>query len=505
MNGSNAVYTAGNVGIGTTTPTSALEVNGTGRFTNTLTLNPASDLALNLSTGSVYKGGTLFLHSKGGGNNTALGLFALSNVTTGTNNTAHGTNALFPNTTGDFNTAIGGFTLGSNTTGFNNTAIGSSVLISNTTGNFNTAIGSNALSANNTGNDNTASGSSALFSNTTGFDNTAIGRSALSSNTTGNSNTAVGKSALFSNTTGSNNTASGRDSLRFNTTGFENTAIGKDALRNNTTGFSNTATGAFALLANTTGNSNTVLGNSALGSNSTGNANTAIGSAALGFNITGASNTAIGTSALFFSTGTGNIAVGFQAGLNLTTGGNNISIGNLGVAAESSTIRIGASGNQTRAFVAGIRGVTTVNADAIPVLIDSAGQLGTVSSSRRFKEDIRDMGSSTDRLLDLRPVLFKYKQDQTMPDGSPVPPEYGLIAEEVAQIFPDLVVYDEKGVPFTVKYHILSSMLINEVKKMKAEHEQVVAKLEARVTRLENVEAELARLMAKVNAIAEQR
>ncbi len=129
----------------------------------------------------------------------------------------------------------------------------------------------------------------------------------------------------------------------------------------------------------------------------------------------------------------------------------------------------------TSAFIAGIRGVTTGAANAIPVLVDSNGQLGTVSSSRRFKKDIVDMGDATENLLKLRPVRFRYKQEQTMPDGSEVPMEYGLIAEEVAEIFPDLVVYGEDGKPFTVKYHILASMLLNEMEKQKAANDRQAA------------------------------
>ncbi|MFN0206369.1 MAG: tail fiber domain-containing protein [Planctomycetota bacterium] len=441
MNGLNAVYTAGNVGIGTTTPTSALEVNGTGRFTNTVTLNPASDQALNLSTGSVYKGGIPFLHNKGGANNTALGLDALASITSGSNNTATGFQALVSNT------------------------IGSS---------------------------NTASGTNALLSNTTGTDNTASGREALFSNTIGSSNTASGTGALFSNTTGNENTAFGSGALVFNTQGFSNTASGTNALLSNTTGNSNTASGKDALDSNTTGSNNTAIGKQALGANTIGAFNTAIGFDSLSSNTTASSN----------------LAIGAGAGKDLTTGGDNIMIDNHGTAADVETIRIGKAPVHGRTFIAGIRGVTTANANAIAVLVDSAGQLGTVSSSRRFKEDIRDMGTSTDRLLDLRPVLFKYKQDQTLPEGSSVPPEYGLIAEEVAQIFPDLVVYDEKGAPFTVKYHILSSMLLNEAKKMKAEHKQLKEEhkeLRDRVTRLESVEAELASLRAQVSALAEKR
>ena len=147
------------------------------------------------------------------------------------------------------------------------------------------------------------------------------------------------------------------------------------------------------------------------------------------------------------------------------------------MAAEGATIRIGTSGTQTRAFIAGIRGITTGVANGIPVLIDSNGQLGTVSSSRRFKKDIRDMGDATAKLLELRPVTFNYKQEQTMPDGSAVPPEYGLIAEEVAEIFPDLIVYDDQGKPFTVKYHMLSSMLLNEMKKQASELRELRSEL----------------------------
>jgi hypothetical protein len=152
------------------------------------------------------------------------------------------------------------------------------------------------------------------------------------------------------------------------------------------------------------------------------------------------------------------------------------------VAAESATIRMGTSGTHARAFLAGIRGVTTGVADAIPVLIDSAGQLGTVSSSRRFKEEIRDMGEATERLLQLRPVLFRYKPEV---QSGARPLEYGLIAEEVAEIFPELVVHDEEGKPFTVKYHLLSSMLLNELQRLREAHARELAGLSERVAALE--------------------
>jgi hypothetical protein len=172
------------------------------------------------------------------------------------------------------------------------------------------------------------------------------------------------------------------------------------------------------------------------------------------------------------TTGARNVAVGYRAGYYQTTGHDNIYLANTGVAAENTTIRIGCTGlcptgatPHNRAFIAGIRGATTGAADAVSVLIDSNGQLGTASSSRTVKKDIQDMGDATAHLLDLRPVTFRYKQEQTLPGGREVPPEYGLIAEEVAEVFPDLVVYDEAGNPFTVKYHELPAMLLNETEK----------------------------------------
>ena len=169
-------------------------------------------------------------------------------------------------------------------------------------------------------------------------------------------------------------------------------------------------------------------------------------------------------------------AIGAAAGIYHTTGNNNIAIGSYGAAGDTATTRIGAA--QTRTFIAGIRNITTGVANAIPVLIDSAGQLGTTFSSRRFKKDIRDMGDATARLLELRPVLFRYKQEQTLPGGQELPPEYGLIAEEVAEILPDLVVYDDAGEPLTVKYHILSTMLLNELKKLQALHARQIHELQ---------------------------
>ena len=314
---------------------------------------------------------------------------------------------------------------------------------------------------------NTAEGQNALFGLTTGLANTGVGWYSLWSNTDGSYNTAVGAGTLLFNigdqTTfeGVDNTAVGAAALLFNTTGTDNTATGAVALLNNTEGSNNTATGSFALQSNTTGNLNTANGLSALLSNTSGIGNTAEGGSALVLNTTGGGNTAIGTGALGSNTtGNGNIAVGSAAGHDLTTGNQNIVIGNPNaVAGESNTVRIGNSLSQTRVFIAGIRGVATGNNDAVNVVIDSDGQLGTVSSSRRFKKDIKTMDTASEAILALKPVTFHYKSDETNRS------EFGLIAEEVAQVNPDLVVHDENGEIYTVRYEAVNAMLLNEFLK----------------------------------------
>ena len=257
---------------------------------------------------------------------------------------------------------------------------------------------------------NTAEGQNALFNLTTGTYNTALGLFSLKSNTTGNFNTATGAGTLLLNTA-DRNTAAGAAALLSNTTGFANTANGAFALFSNVDGLANTATGAAALRNNTAGTDNTANGAGALQNNTVGVANTANGASALFSNTTGYNNTANGANALRNNTTGGtNIALGISAGSNLTTGNNNIDIGNFGVAGESATIRIGAIGTQTRTFITGIRGIMTENGNAIPVLIDSAGQLGTASSSRRFKKEIKPMDQASERILALKPVTFQYQE-----------------------------------------------------------------------------------------------
>ena len=246
--------------------------------------------------------------------------------------------------------------------------------------------------------------------------------------------------------------------------------LGRGALEAVTPGDFSTALGYFALSAET-GEENTGLGAYALWSTTTGIWNTGVGFYAIGDNIAGSGNTAVGRGALGFTTsGSGNIAVGFLAGSALSfNSGNNIVIGNSGSLGDNGTIRVGSPGTHARFFAAGVTGVATNNDDAVPVLIDSAGQLGTIISSRRFKEDIHDMGEASSGLMRLRPVTFRYKAQ--FGDGSK-PVQYGLIAEEVAEVYPDLVAHSADGQIQTVKYQLLDAMLLNEVQQL---HTQVSA------------------------------
>ena len=378
------------------------------------------------------------------------------------------------------NTAEGDGALFSLTTGFGNTAIGFETLHSNTTGSYNVANGHHALFNNTTGYENVATGTGALYYNTTGYKNTASGTVALNSNTTGHDNTATGVFALAKNATGMFNTANGVAALNDNTTGDYNTADGVEALTSNTTGINNTANGFEALFSNTTGHENTANGIAALFSNTTGHENTATGVAALNYNTTGNDNTANGVSALQSNTtGSNNIALGNGAGFNLTTGDNNIDIGNEGVADEANTIRIGTSGTQTSAFIAGISG-TAVSGAA--VVVDANGQLGVAASSARFKDEIKPMNRASEGILALKPVTFHYRHEID-PKGTP---QFGLVAEEVEKVNPDLVARDAQGKPYTVRYDAVNAMLLNEFLK---QHRKVQEQ-EATITQLKSTLAQ---------------
>jgi hypothetical protein len=294
-------------------------------------------------------------------------------------------------------------------------------------------------------------------------------------------NTVLGDNALLNNT-GGFNTAIGVSALFGNTTGGSNTAIGSDALTQNTTGDANTATGDSALFSNTTGTFNTATGDNALAVNSTGFVNTATGASALQGNSTGNNNTAIGFKALFNnSTGINNIALGVSAGSALTTGSDNIDIGHFGVAAESNTIRIGTQGTQTATFIAGIRDTPLAHGAAVAVGITADGQLGVRASSVRFKELVKPMDEASESIFALQPVTFRYKKDPA------ALPQFGLVAEEVAKVNPDLVARDEEGKPFTVRYDEINAMLLNEfLKKHRTVQEQgeTIARLEKQIEAL---------------------
>jgi len=333
-----------------------------------------------------------------------------------------------------------------------NTAEGQAALLNLTSGTFNTAVGLLSLSGLKEGKFNTGLGAGTLVSNVAD-ENTATGAGALLSNTTGNLNTANGAFALFLNTEGTFNTATGDRVLFSKHRRSANSAFGSGALASNTVGFNNTANGMAALFHNTTGRDNTANGVQALTSNTTGGGNTANGDIALFNNTTGGDNTADGTGALQNNTtGGANTALGAGAGLGVFTASHVIAIGTNGADVSDSC------------FIGNIRGVTTANADAIPVLIDSAGQLGTLSSSRRFKKEIKPMDKTSEAIFALRPVAFHYKKDNTSM------PQFGLIAEEVAEVNPDLVVRDDQGEIYTVRYEAVNAMLLNEFLK---EHRKV--------------------------------
>jgi hypothetical protein len=342
--------------------------------------------------------------------------------------------------------------------------------------NLNTLLGEDALTNDTTGHQNTAIGYKALYSNTLGSQNTAIGAYSLFTAPVGNSNTAIGNAALFNDTFGVNNVAIGASALYSNTTGYQNTATGTLALRTNTTGYNNTANGYFALQSNTAGNSNAATGFFALVNNSTGNNNTADGFNALYGN----------------TTGNNNIALGFQAGQNLTTGDNNIDIGNVGVAGEAGVIRIGTTGTQTATFVAGIRGVPISGGTEVGV--NSNGQLGVRASSARYKDAIKPMDKASEAILALKPVTFRYKKDLD-PTGIP---QFGLVAEDVEKVNPDLVARDDEGKPYTVRYEAVNAMLLNEflkahrrIEEQDKRIDQLMAELKQQTARIQKVSAQV--------------
>jgi Chaperone of endosialidase len=315
-----------------------------------------------------------------------------------------------------------------------------------------------------------------------------------------NGNTAEGEDALFSLTSGENNTALGFQALYNVTTTFENTAVGSEALLSNTVGTRNVAVGSQAQISLTNGDSNIAVGGGSLTHNESGNFNTALGRRAL-FRILDDQNTGLG----------------FFAGSNNQGGTNNIYIGNVGpvpIGTESNTIRLGTQtatiatvGNppveshlmpaHTATFIAGIFGKTS--SGGIPVYINSNGKLGTTTSSKRFKENIKPMDNTSEAILALKPVTFHYKKEID-PDATP---QFGLVAEDVAKVNPDLVARDAKGQVYTVRYDAVNAMLLNEFLKARRQIDAQQKQIDALATGLQKVSAQLELSKSAPQVVAE--
>jgi hypothetical protein len=357
----------------------------------------------------------------------------------------------------------------------------------------NTAEGGDALKGLTTGSGNTAIGFDALYTITTGGSNTATGCEALRFNT-GSGNTATGYQALELNNSGGYNTAVGLHALFSSLTGNGNTADGYNALYSNRGGNYNVAAGYYSLLSNTDGNYNVAQGYVALQNNETGNYNTANGAAALA-NSNGNYNTAGGYNALVaLTTGSNNVALGSNAGQKVTSGSNNIIIGAnvLASASDANVTRIGNT-SQKKTFIGGISGKTVAN--GVGVIINSNGQLGTIQSSVRYKTAIKPMDKASEGLLALKPVTFRYKEEL---DPEKIP-QFGLIAEEVEKVNPDLVVRDEEGRVSTVRYEAVNAMLLNEFLK---EHRKVEEQERMIAEQRSEFESRLAQQEREISALA---
>jgi hypothetical protein len=331
---------------------------------------------------------------------------------------------------------------------------------------------------------NTAEGTNALFNLTTGANNTAVGFAAIFSNTTGNNNTATGIDALASNTIGNDNTANGFGAL-LHDTGSDNTALGFEALFVNTTGFQNAAIGWRALFANTTGFHNTADGFIALSSNTTGNHNTADGDEALTGNTTGNFNTTAGAHSLIHNTtGSGNTVLGFDTGNSITTANNVICIGE----------NVAGANVSDRCFIGNIFGATSTA--GIAVFINSSGQLGTATSSRRFKEEIKPMDQASKALFSLKPVTFRYKKEID-PAGTS---QFGLVAEDVEKVNPDLVARDKEGKSYSVRYDQVNAMLLNEFLKEHKKTEKLEATVASLITTVKEQAAQIQKVSAQLEA-----
>jgi Chaperone of endosialidase len=407
---------------------------------------------------------------------TAEGTNALKNLTAGSGNTGIGWVSLFSATLASFNTGVGAGTLALNNAD-QNTATGAGALLLNTSGTGNTANGAFALLHNDDGQGNTAVGTDALFDNTSGSFSTATGFGALVHNNT-NANTANGALALQNNTTGFGNTGIGGQALQSNQSGSHNTATGFQALLFNTISDDNTAYG-YQTLVNNTGQANTAVGFQALYHNTDSNFNTAIGWGALG-DSTGGDNTAVGQTALNNNTtGSLNTALGAGAGISVTTGNNVICIGAAGANVDNSC------------YISNIWNQPSPSGTT--VFVNSDGKLGVTLSSRRFKDKIEPMGKGSEAILALQPVTFRYKKELDPTKTA----QFGLVAEDVEKVNPDLIVRDKEGKPYSVRYDQVNAMLLNEFLK---EHRKV----NAQQKQIDALTAQLKQQEARIQKISDQ-
>jgi hypothetical protein len=405
---------------------------------------------------------------RGNNNSAAENVDALNINTTGQYNTAHGWYALFANTTGTANTANGSYALFSNTTGWSNTAMGDYALPNNTTGSYNNALGDGALYSNATGSYNVGLGTRALVDNTTGWSNIAVGGDALSANTTGMENTAVGDVALESNSTGSGNVAVGSATLAYSVGASwqlqgANTAVGYRAL---------SYTGA-PWVSGSGGDGNTAVGDRAMESNVDGSFNCAFGLLALNAD-NGATN------------GSENVAIGDRAGYGVRSGVGNVYIGEHEMARDPS--------ENYHTYIHNINTTSVSGGAADTVTIDlNTGLLGHLTSSRRHKEDIKAMDNASETLFRLKPVTYRYKKEIDRSQAL----DYGLIAEDVAEVDPNLALRNGEGQIESVRYHAINMMLLNEFLK---EHKAFVEEQ----NKVKRLEAGLAGLLATVKEQAAQ-
>ena len=382
-------------------------------------------------------------------------------------------------------------------------------------GGGNTANGSLALSANTIGVGNTANGFWALVNNINGSQNTADGNQALGDNTSGSYNTADGVLALLGNRSGSNNIALGYEAGYNLTTGSSNIDIGNLGVAGEANiiriGTGQTSTyiagvinGNGGRVTNLNASQLTSIGNNNFFAGSAGNAansgsdNTAMGAEALTNNTSGTGNTAFGFGALQNATGNFNFGYGYLAGSGLTTGLNNVDIAAAGLSSDNAFIRIGTPGIQSATYIAGISGATA--ASGVAVYVNSSGQLGTLTSSRRYKQDIQGMDQASDVLYALTPVTFKYKPGID-PQGIP---QFGLVAEDVEKVAPDLVAHDDQGKVYTVRYQAVDAMLLNEFLKEHRTVEEQSTEIQNLKQQNDSLEKRLNELEKAVASIAEK-